>query len=168
MVARYILKAVSAFVDGKGYAGDVMDFTPPKLTRVTEDFRGGAMAGAIQIGQGIEALTASLTLTGYDPDVLALWGVAVGKEFPIQARGYLESQDGTKTAVVHEMRGTITEEDPGTWQPGQGAPLKITMNLTYYKLTHGDRVLHEIDLINTIHIVDGVDQMAERREALGL
>jgi len=168
MVARYILKAVSAFVDGKGYAGDVMDFTPPKFTRVTEDFRAGSMLGAVQIPQGIEVLTTSFTLGGYDPDVLALWGIAVGKEFPIEGRGYLESQDGTKTAVVHEMRGTITEEDPGTWRPGQGAPLKITMNLTYYKLTHGDRVLHEIDLINTIHIVDGVDQMAERREALGL
>lgn len=168
MAASNILKAISAFVDGKGYAGEIVDFTPPKLTTTTEDFRGGAMPGAIQIPQGIDTLTASLTLVGYSPDVLALWGVAVGKEFSMQARGYLESLDGTKTAVVHEMRGTITEDDPGTWQPGQGAPLKTTMGLTYYKLTHGERVLQEIDLINAIHVVDGVDQMAERRAALGL
>lgn len=168
MAASNVLKAVNAYVNGRGYAGELVDFSPPKLTLVTEDFRSGSMLGAVQIPQGIEVLTTSFTLVGYDPDVLALWGIAVGKEFPIEGRGYLESQDGTKTAVVHTMRGIITEEDPGTWQSGQGAPLKTTMNLTYYKLTHGDRVLQEIDLINSIHIVNGVDQMSERRAALAI
>jgi phage tail tube protein FII len=60
MAARDVLKNFNLFVDGRGYAGQVQDYTPPDLTAMTEDFRAGGMDGPIAIPLGIEALTASV------------------------------------------------------------------------------------------------------------
>ena len=42
------------------------------------------------------------------------------------------------------------------------------MTLSYYKLQHGARTLQEIDVENMVHIIDGVDRMAQRRAALAI
>jgi P2 family phage contractile tail tube protein len=56
----------------------------------------------------------------------------------------------------------------GSWKAGERALLKSSMTLTYYKLQHGDRVIHEIDIENFVRIIDGVDLMAAQRAALGI
>lgn len=66
------------------------------------------------------------------------------------------------------MRGKITEVDPGTSKPGELPLLKITMSLTYYKMQHGDTVVHEIDAINMVRIINTVDILAGVRSALGI
>jgi P2 family phage contractile tail tube protein len=70
--------------------------------------------------------------------------------------------------VAHTLRGKLKEADPGTWKPGEAAPLKAMVALTYYKLQHGDRIIHEIDVENMVRIVDGVDVLAAQRAALGI
>ena len=84
------------------------------------------------------------------------------------AREALESFDGTVTPVIHTIRGKIKEMDPGTSKAGEKTTLKVTMTLTYYKLQHGANVVQEIDAQNMIHLVNGVDRLAEQRAALGL
>ncbi len=168
MAATDIRKNFTLAVDGRGYAGKVSEFTPPKLTQVTEDFRAGGMNGTLKLNMGMEAMDADFTLLSYDRNVLALFGLVDGGQFQITAREVLESYDGTITAVVHNMRGKITEMDSGTSKSGPSDPLKVTVALSYYKLTHGGRVTQEIDIENMIHFVNGVDVLAQQRAALGM
>ena len=42
------------------------------------------------------------------------------------------------------------------------------MALTYYKLEVGGRLIYEIDMVGMVLVIDGVDQLAEERSALGL
>jgi P2 family phage contractile tail tube protein len=168
MAARDVRKNFTVSVDGRGYAGDVDELNAPKLTIKTEDFRAGGMNAPIQLNMGMEMMDADFTLKSYDADVLALFGVAEGNDVPFTAREVLESADGTVTAVIHTMFGIIKEVDAGSSKAGEVGSLKITMNLRYYKLEHGDRTIHEIDVPNMIHIVDGSDVLAEQRAALGL
>jgi P2 family phage contractile tail tube protein len=168
MAARDVLKNLNLFVDGKGQAGQLQDFNPPKLTLKMDEVRMGGMDTPIELEQGLEKLNADFTLIGYDADVLALMGVRPGASVPFVARGALESFDGTVTAVAHTMRGKLKEVDPGTWKPGEAAPLKASIALTYYKLQHGDRIIYEIDVENYIRVVDGVDVLAAQRSALGI
>ena len=42
------------------------------------------------------------------------------------------------------------------------------MTCTYYKETAGSEVLVEVDTVNGIEIINGVDMMAEHRKAIGL
>lgn len=167
MAARDVRKNINLFVDGRGYAGQIEDFNAPKLTLQTEEFRAGGMDLPIDVTMGMEKLTTDFSLKAYDRNVLSLFGVAEGQSVPFVAREALESFDGTVTAVVHTMRGKITEIDPGTSKPGELAPLKFTMSLTYYKLEHGDKVVHEIDAENMVRIINGNDALAAVRGALG-
>lgn len=168
MAARDVLKNLNLFVDGRGYAGQIDEYNPPDLAIQVEDYRGGGMDAPVALDMGQEALETSFALIAYDADVLALWGVAEGQSVPFVARGALESYDGTVKAVVHTMRGKITNIAPGTWSPGQKPAMTITMRLDYFKQEHNGVILHEIDVVNMIRTINGVDRLAQQRAALGL
>lgn len=168
MAARDVRKNLNLFVDGRGYAGQIIDYNAPKLTLQTEEFRGGGMDAPIALTMGMEAMNTDFALLAYDADVLALFGVAEGSSIPFTAREVLESYDGTQTTVIHTMRGKITGIDPGTSKAGEVPELRITMNLSYYKMQHGRRVIHEIDIINFVRIINGVDALAGLASALGI
>jgi P2 family phage contractile tail tube protein len=168
MAARDIRKNFNLFVDGRGYAGQVDEFNAPKLTLQTEEFRAGGMDLPIDVTMGMEKLVADFSLKAYDRNVLALFGVVEGSNVPLSVREALESFDGTVTPVVHTMRGKITELDPGTSKPGELPMLKATLTLTYYKMQHGEQVVHEIDAENMVRVINGVDTLANIRNALGI
>lgn len=168
MAARDVRKNLNLFVDGQGLAGQIEDFNPPKMAIKVEDFRAGGMDSSIALKMGMEKLETDFSLIAYDRATLALFGVAQGESVPFVAREALESFDGTVTAVVHTMRGRIVSIDPGTSKAGDMQSLKFAMALTYYKLQHGDTVVQEIDVPNMVHIVNGVDVLAQQRAALGI
>jgi P2 family phage contractile tail tube protein len=168
MAARDVLKNLVLWVDGKGMAGQVQDFTPPKLTQKNEEFQGGGMMAPIAVTVGMERLTASFSLISFDADVLALFGVAEGSSTSLTVRGALESFDGTITPVQMTMRGKVTELDNGDWKPGTVPYLKVQMELNYYKLTHNGNVTTELDIENMIMSVNGTDSLTDMRTALGL
>lgn len=163
---RNVRKNLNAYVDGRGYAGQVEDFNAPKLALKKEAFQGGGMAAPVSLTMGFEELESDFSLLAYDADILALWNVVEGKEVQFTVRELLESSNGDQKGVVHSMRGKITEIDPGTSKPGEKATMKISMSVTYYKLTHGARVVHEIDVLGMVHVVDGVDLLAAARNIL--
>lgn len=168
MAARDIRKNFNLFVDGRGYAGQADEFNAPKLTLQTEEFRAGGMDAPIDVTMGMEKLVCDFSLKSYDRNVLALFGIVEGSNVPVTVREALESYDGTTTAVAHTMRGKITEIDPGTSKPGELPPLKVTMTLSYYKMKHGETVVHEIDVENMVRVINGTDVLSDLRAALGI
>ncbi|MEH6834019.1 phage major tail tube protein [Falsihalocynthiibacter arcticus] len=168
MAAEDILKYLNLTVDGRGYAGKIEEYNPPAMTLTTEEFRGGGMDAPIDIEMGMEKLTCSFVLTSYDLNVLNLWGVKLNGGIQLTARGSLESLDGTATAVVHNMTGKIISLERGTWGSGKKPSLTITNSLIYYREVHGAKTTHEIDVINMVRLINGVDQLATHRSNIGL
>ena len=164
--ASDLIKNINLFVDGRGYAGRVMELTPPPLTLLTEEYRAGGMDVPIQVEMGQEVMEASFVLSAYDSDVLALWGVVQGNGVDFTFRAVMDDLEGVETAVVINMRGLITGIDRGAWAPSAIPQATFTVNPRYYKETHGQRVIHEIDAVNLIRVVDGVDRLAGQRAAL--
>ena len=165
---RNIRKNFNFYVDGKGFAGNVESFTAPKLTLKTEDFRAGGMFAPTQITLGHEKLEAAASFISDDPEIMSKFGVVEGREYPFTAREALESADGSITAVVHNMRGKVKEIDRGETKTGEKPSIKISLALSYYKLTHGGTVVQEIDVVNMIARQNGVDMLAGMRSALGI
>lgn len=168
MTARDIRKSFNAFVDGRGYAGQVREFNPPKLALKVEEFRAGGMDIPIDVTMGMEKLVADFSLTAYDRNVLSLFGLREGNQVPFVLREHLESHDGTEKTVVHTMRGKITGFDPGTSSGAELSLLKVDMSLAYYKLVHDGVTVIEIDAENMVRIINGVDQLAGQRASLGI
>jgi len=163
-----VLKNLTLFVDGRGYAGKVEEIELPKLTMKTEEFRAGGMDAPIEVEMGMEKLEASFTLNGYDKDVLSLFGLAPGKHKPLTIKGSLISEDGAERALIINLRGMVREMEMGSWKPGDKATLKVMMALSYYKLKHSGQVIYEIDPANMLRIIDGQDQLKQTRAHLGL
>lgn len=165
--ASEILKNFNLYVDGRGYAGNVDELTPPVLTIVNEDYRGGGLDTSIKIDMGMEPLETSFTLSQQCAEIMKSFGGAVGSSVPLTVRGALESLDGSVTPVVLKMRGKIDSIDDGTWKPGEKATKSVTMSLVYYEREQGGETLCKIDVLNRVREIGGVDQLAEIRAACG-
>jgi len=168
MAAKNVLKNLNLFIEGRGHAGQLVDFTPPKLTLKLDEFRGGGMDAPVELDMGMDKLTATGTLKGFDPSVLALWGVVNGQSTRVVARGALEDFDGTVRPVVYTMAGRFTEMDHGTHKPGETSELKFSVSCVYYRYEHNGQTITEIDVQNMTRVINGVDQLKAKRQALGL
>lgn len=162
------LKNFVAFVDGRGLAGQVSEFTPPVLTLKTEEIRAGGMDAPEEVVMGMEALTCEFIMESYNPDVLSLFGMVEGGVVPVTLRGALEDVDGSVEAIEYNMRGKIKSIDPGTWKPGENTQITVGMSLTYFRHRQAGRVITEIDVPGMVRIVGGTDQLANQRRALGI
>ncbi len=163
-----VLKNMSLFVNTRGYAGNVEELTLPKLTLKTEEFRNGGMDAPMDVELGMEKLECEFTLTRFDREALKLFGVLDGQSLPLTVRGAVVSDDGSTLPVVVNLQGLVREVDFGSWKAGDKANLKFVVSLRYYKLTHGGEVLHEIDIPNMVRVINGIDQLAAQRAALGI
>ena len=94
--------------------------------------------------------------------------MTLGAMVPLTLRGALQSEDGTVRAAVIHLRGRIKEIDYGTWKPGEKVPMKAMLSVWYYKLEHGGDTIHEVDVERMIRMVNGVDQLAELRDAVAV
>lgn len=162
------LRNFSITVDGRGYAGRATEFTPPTLAVTTEDFRAGGMDMPAQLDMGMDALELSFTLAEYDPDVLALFGLHDQNFVRITARGALQRNGEAATPIVVNATGSIKEFDPGSFEAGSITEAAFTMGLRYYRLELNGGVIHEIDVENMRRVINGIDQLASQRAAIGI
>ncbi|MHC8285360.1 phage major tail tube protein [Pseudomonas sp. XS1P51] len=163
-----VLSNMNAFVDGVSFAGDVPTLSLPKLTQKTDDYQGGGMSAPVEIAMGLEKLEAAFTTNGVRRESLKYFGLADQTACNIVFRGAFRGLKGTVTPVVVTLRGGIKEVDMGDWKPGDKAEIKHAIKAVYYKLEIDGRVMYEIDPLNMIQVIDGVDQLAAERSAVGL
>ncbi|MES2231805.1 MAG: phage major tail tube protein [Pseudomonadota bacterium] len=156
------------FLDGVSFSGDVPSMTLPKLATKSEEYRGGGMSGPVDLPTGLEKLEAAWTTNGVRKESLKFFGLADQTACNAVFRGSFKGQKGTVKAVTVTLRGSLKEVDMGDWRPGDKAEVKHAMAVTYYKLEIDGRVMYEIDFANMVQVINGVDQLAAERSALGL
>ena len=112
-----VLKNFSLFVDGRGLAGTIQTLTLPTLTTKMEEFRGGGMDAPVELDMGMEKLEGTFELAEYNPDIIALFGLA-SADTRLTARGAMRRDGENAVAAVVNMTGSIKELDPGDWTAG--------------------------------------------------
>ncbi|MFY4039338.1 phage major tail tube protein [Achromobacter xylosoxidans] len=165
------LKNMNLYNDGQSYLGVVTAVTVPKLTRKMEAFRGGGMLGSAKADFGLDddAMKMEWTIGGYVKQILRQYG-AVGVD-GVQLRFAAAFQrDDTQEVDSVEIivRGRHSEIDRGESKVGDDTEVKITTECVYYKETLNGETLYEIDLLNMIQMVGGVDVTESLRRAIGL
>lgn len=163
-----VLRNYNAFINGEGYAGRVNELEPPELKIKTEEHRAGGMDAPIEIDLGMEAMSAKITVGEYSEGLLRLFGKMDGTAVRAQFRGALK-RDGEKAqACIIELHGGFKAATFGAWKAGDISTLEVEMSVRYYKLTLGSEKIIEIDTENMIRWIDGVDELASIREAIGM
>lgn len=165
------LKHLNLFNAGDNWQGLIESVTLPKVTRKFEKYRGGGMAGAVDIDMGLDdgALDTEFTCGGVEAKLFRQMGTLTVDGVQLRFTGSIQRDDtGEVQAVELVVRGRHKELDSGEWKTGESSTTKVSGTNSYAKLTINGEVLYEIDLVNMIHIVDGTDLMEAHRNALGL
>jgi uncharacterized protein len=163
-----VLKNMNLFVDGRGYAGRVDEIELPKLTLKTEEHRAGGMDVPIEIDLGMEKLECTLTIADFDPDVFKLFGLLDRQDTPVTVRGAIQRQGEDAQSAVVYLRGGWKEIDTGTWKAGDKSTIKVSVAVSYYRLSIAGADVVEVDSRNLVRKIGNVDQMSAIRNALGM
>lgn len=165
----HTLEGFSVFVDGDKYAGISKSVTLPKLKQKTKDYKSGGMSVAVKLPSGgLEPLDVSLVFNDFPKKLLRAFGFRRKGPLDITVRGYMEIHDSERELVI-SMSGHIYDMDLGDVDADESiVELKMVANLLYYKFEMDGEVIHEIDAINCVTIIDGEDRSASKRRALAL
>lgn len=161
------LKNMNLFNEGQSYLAEAQSVNMPKLARKMEDYRGGGMDGTVKLDMGAEAMELEFTLGGPDRTVLRQFGnPGLAGTFLRFVGAYQNDATGSYDTVEITVRGRHEEVDMGEAKIGEGGECKVKTQCVYYRLEWNGRVEIEIDVLNMIYIVDGVDILAEQRAAI--
>ncbi len=165
------LKNMNMFNDANSYLGVAKSSTPPPLSRKMEGYRGGGMNGPVKadLGWSDDGIQFDWTLGGLDLIALKQFGAVKADGVMLRWVGaYQQDDTGEVIAVEMVVRGRHETIDMGDAAPGEDTEHKITTTCSYYKLVVNGEVIIEVDLLNFIEIIDGVDMLEAQRKALGI
>ncbi len=162
-----ILKKFKLSVDGNGYLGIADEITLPKITVKTREVTSGFQAPIeLDVGQ-LEKLEGTITMLEYNAELMKLLGGWGDKAVTMTARGAIQAQGEAPVPVIVTLEGFFKEIDMGNWKDGEEAKLTMQYAVQKYKLKIGQDDIYEIDLYNDTRKINGVDQMAALRAAIG-
>lgn len=164
------LKNFNLFADGDNFVGRVDEITLPNLQRKFEETRPGGLNAPYDSDMGMQKLSSSFKIHEIVASVLRKWGASTVDGVPLRFLGAAVSDggDASTDAIEIIMRGRYSGlELPSGYKAGEQGLLNCTASLVYFKYVVNGETLIEIDVINMIEIVDGVDVLANQRAALG-
>lgn len=166
MLPRH-LRNFTVMIDGRGYAGRADEVALPVMSLVTEEHRAGGMDMGVEVDMGMEVMELSVTLSDYDEEVVAGFGM-LGAGVPLRILGAIQRQGEEAQRVEVRVLGNLKSRDPGTFATGAKQTTSLVYTCRKYVETINGREVVNIDAENMVRVIDGVDQLASQRAAIGL
>lgn len=158
------IRDFNAFVDGRGYAGLCTDGKMPELKLKNASHRGAGMDGPVAIDMGTEAMQAELTLAQWVPELITMFGTRQRMAFRPAAMG---EDDFVADEIVASLGGRFAVTNFADLKPGDDVPLKLTVEVDYFRMLMNGQELFEIDIRAGKRVIGGIDQLADKRRAMG-
>lgn len=165
------LKNLNLFNDGNNYLGVAKSITLPPLGRKMEAYRGGGMNGPVKadLGMADDGIQFDWKTGGLDLVALRQFGAVNASGVMMRFSGAFQQDDtGEISSVEVVVRGRHENIEMGEAKPGEDTEHSIKTTCSYYKLTVDNEDIIEIDLLNFVEKVNGVDMLEKQRTALGI
>lgn len=165
----HVLRRFTAHVDGYDSRLVIDEITPPVVRDMVEELKAGGLMAGMDIPLGLQKLEAGFKVNARTRELMKQVGMTPGKFVRPTFRGVSISEvDGTQQNEMIVLRGRMNI-DANTWTANALSSLDFKIgSISYYKHLVNGASLYEIDLINCICIVDGVDQWTDLRSGLGI
>jgi P2 family phage contractile tail tube protein len=167
MAVFSVLKNFNVFVDGRSQAGKCT-VTMPNLQARLASYSAGGIDGDLNMEMGFQVIQYSFVMREYDPNVFSIFGYGNTANKAFTFRGAQENTLGQVVPIILETRGWISGIDHGSWDPCSITDVTFTVDAQYLRFDINGRTSYEIDIINMIRIIDGVDVLQQQRQALGI
>ncbi|MDL2289958.1 phage major tail tube protein [Paludibacteraceae bacterium OttesenSCG-928-F17] len=161
----------NVYVNNSSTHGTASEVTCPTITAKMSDYNALGMAGTASFFNGFEAMELTIKWTYPDNDVKAACANFL-KPVDLMIRSSKSEFDSDGIAneapVVIYLKGYPKQHPGGTYKKNEDTEVESVFSVLYYKEeVDGDEIV-EVDVLNNIYIVDGVDMLAERRQNLGI
>lgn len=165
--ARIIRDYVVA-IQGVGQIGEIPMFTPPDIDIEVEDYRGAGMDGTVEIPMGINKIEMSFDMFTWNETIWENLGYGVGAmDVPVSFYGYTMTASGNEDRVIIDTLALLKSIKTGSVEPGKMVKMSVSLSCRTYTHTIGEKVVTNIDLFNSIFVINGVDKSARKRGLLG-
>ena len=154
----------NVYETGKKVVGVSAEVTLPQFNQATSEISGAGILGTIDspskgMFENFEFVLPFRTL--YTPIFNIM---VVGDKVDLTLRGAIQTTDGEgnkkEVGMRVVIRGTVKGIDPGTVKQGDGTGASATLTLTYIYIEIGGLPMIEVDKLNTVYNVRGVDMLA--------
>lgn len=166
MQLDYVLQAFNFYIDGVGKAGFAERVITPKITKTMERYRGGGMLAARNHAHGFDLFEFEADLNAFDPQAIRQGGLFSKKLVPISFTSAFDGDQDARHTGQFTCAGQFTQVDPGTWEAGKKAMLKLKGSLERLKLVIDGDTIYDIDVAANKYIIGGVDEYAWIRNAI--
>ncbi len=154
-------RLVRAIINGFPFMGGLEGYTPPAVTKVTEESKGGRfVAGEVVVG--LEKLTGEIKLSGATAELLSSHGVEVGEFSEITVLGSSEDADKNKAPLKWEHTCEITSIKSGEVKPGK-FDHTVAFTCRAYKHTDGPQLIYDINVKTQTCVIGGKDLLEQHR-----
>jgi P2 family phage contractile tail tube protein len=160
------LTNANIYMDGNNLLGRAEEIQLPQIKHKMADHKALGMVGSAEFFAGIDKLECKIKWNSLYTEVLKKAAnpfVAV----QIQARASLETYNGmgrlAEVPAIAYISGTFKEFPLGTLKPQENAEYETTMSVNYAKLIVAGEEIFEIDVLENIYKVDGVDVLTTFR-----
>lgn len=148
----------------------LVDIELPDLEPMTEEVAGAGIAGVVEtqtVGH-YNAMSATLKFRTIGREVFEF---VPTERNQIVVRGNQQGMDTSRGTVQNEkvkitMNVQTKNSSLGKFEVGAQTDTSLEVNVHYFKMEIGSRVVTEIDPLNFICIINGVDVLADVRENL--
>lgn len=167
----YILKDSTVYL-GKNLFGVASKATAPEIDMETINIKTLGSIGEYNLNGGVKAMTSSLTITGFDKEVFSKVANPYA-EINLMILGSIKKFENEN--LVDELPAKLSIRGSsqkfsllGELEAQSNIEQNIDFNVSAARLTINKKEIYNIDVINNIWIVNGVDLLAKMRKNLGL
>ena len=165
---RMVFGDFTLFLRAEGKFGMIEKLQLPELKWKSEEFNGGGQIGTREMALILDKLEMGFTSNTYDRALLGLGLQAPGRQSQWKVMGSMIVPGEEERPFKVLVTGTVMELKRGELKPGGKTDTDFVIrDITYYQEIVDGTELYEIDLLNQVVRVSGVDQMAARRRNLG-
>lgn len=161
----------NVYLNGTSCQGQASEVEVPNIPFKTVDHSGLGMIGTTELFSGIDKIEMTVKWNSFYPDVMKVLSDPT-KPIKFQIRGSMEvwengGRQQEQPVVIHAI-GNTKQIPGGTFKGQEKVELSGSFILTYVKLVINGSDIYEIDVLNNICKVKGVDILKSYRANLGL
>lgn len=160
----------NVFFDGNNLLGRVEEITLPEIKMKMAEHKALGMVGSIEAFAGFEKLEGKAKWSSLYPDVMKKTANPF-KSVQVQVRSSLESWTGQgrtgQSKVLITLTLTFKKFPGGSFKPQDYVEIETDFACTYMKQTVNGEDIVEIDVLENIYKVGGVDMLAQYRSNIG-
>ena len=158
------------YIDGNSFLGRAAEIKLPDVSAIMTEHKALGMIGKIELPAGFEKLEGEIVWNAPYKEVFAKIANPF-QSYALQCRSSLETYSNAgriaEVQLATHLTVMFTKNPLGSFKQHENAEFTSAFNATYVKQIIGGTEVLEIDYMNNIYRVNGIDQMTRYRSNIG-